>query len=77
MIIYVKTSEIPVESIKQVKMAFFPINANLTDFFGQIVSTLKVSHCIFDIHPHLDSNSDSFKLKTSISIFQLIFKPLF
>ena len=33
-----KTCEIPVESIKQVKMA------NLTDFFGQIVSTLKGLH---------------------------------
>ena len=42
----------------RLKWHFFTdkLNANLTDFFGQIVSTLKGLHCIFDIHPYLDSN---------------------
>ena len=53
-----KICEIPMESWKQVKLTFFSriIHVNLKDFFGQIISTLKGSQCVFDIHPYLNSN---------------------
>ena len=66
---YHGSRDIKMTDTKMVATNISNIVTNLTDLFGQIVSTLTGLHCLFDIHPYLDSNCIVSSLKLVFQYF--------